>query len=117
VFTSKGNEFSINTLENVVDPRTIPLGNNKLYDGKKIITLNDTSYNKQKVKVAPTWLPGEFDDYVITKDKGFNIFTSDTDQYWVSNTKRNINFDDYAIMLNTNAKLIGQPIPIPSDWG
>lgn len=117
VFTSKGNEFSINTLENVVDARTIPLGNNRLYDGNNTITLSDSAYKKGKVKIAPTWLPGEFDDYVITKDKGFNIFTSETDQYWVSNTKKNIYFDDVSIMLNLNAKLIGQPIPLPSDWG
>ena len=117
VFVSNGTSFDVNTIENKIGSRTIPLSNNSFYDGHNIITLTDAVKKKSAVTSTPTWLPGEFDDYVITKGKGYNIFTSDTEQYWVSNTKKNINFDDYAILLNSQNNLVGLPTPIPSDWG
>lgn len=116
VFVSHKNEFKVNTLKNVVDAGVIPLNNNSLYDGKKIISLETAAIETKKAIKSFTWLPGEFDDYIITKGNGYNIFTSELDQYWISNTKKTINFDDYSIQLNIDNNLIGQPTPLPLDW-
>jgi hypothetical protein len=117
VFVSNGNSFELHTIENTVGARIIPMGNNSFYDGTNLITLKHLAKSKVSVVKAAAWIPGEYDDYVITKGKGYNIFTSESEQYWISNTKKNINFDDYSILLNSQAKLIGLPTPIPSDWG
>lgn len=116
VFISNKNEFKVNTLTNIVDAGIILMDNNTLYDGKNIISLSAAPLGKKQVKKSSTWLPGEFDDYIITKEKGYNIFTSDSEQYWISNTKKNINFDDYSILLNSQNNIIGIPTPIPSEW-
>lgn len=117
VFVSHKNEFKVNTLKNVVDAGVIPLNNNSLYDGNKIISLETAAIETKKAIKSFTWLPGELDDYVITKGNGYNIFTSESDQYWISNTKKNINFDDYSIQLSESNNIIGQPTLLPSEWG
>ncbi len=117
VFVNNGNSFDLHTIEDTVGSRIIPMGNNSFYDGKSLITLNDSAKKKASVVKAAAWIPGDYDDYVMTKGKGYNIFTSDSEQYWIPNTKKDINFDDYAIHLNSLNNLIGQPVPLPSDWG
>jgi len=116
VFVSNGEGFIVNTLENEVGPRTIPLSSNKFYDGKKVFTLQDKLYHTNKIKLGPTWLPGEYDDYVVTNSKGYNIFSSSTEQYWVNDNIKEIHFDDVAIMLDLQNNLIGLPILLSPDW-